>query len=471
MLVIADAARAQAVAGVMGGGRSRSRRGTTADRVRERVLRAARRSAARSKRLGLKTEASYRFERGADIERAARRARPRVRAARADRRGHAAPGLVSTPIPAPRAPRRRPARGATGSRGCSASTVARRGRRAHPRGPRFDVSARRAAGDVTVPTLARRRGARGRPHRGGRAPPRLRPPADRRSRRSRDVPARPDAAPRARALVRRVAGRRRVHRSRHLLVHRRPTPPRRSPTAPRRPVAIANPLSREVRGAAAVAAARPGRRVGAQPAARTGATCACSRSARCFAGRRRDADRHRPSPGTGAGAPEHWSGGERDGRLLRHEGRRRAPGAARSACALTFAPAAVAPTSCRAVPPPSSRVRRAARRSASSASSRPASPTRAACRRARRGVRRRTRPRRRRAARAARRDAAGRGRCRGIPSVVRDLSIVVDDTLPAATFVARFARLGARDARARARVRPLPGQGRAGRPGEPVVPA
>ena len=65
MLVIADRDRAQAVAGVMGGARPRSRR-------RRRVAfesayfkpASVRRT---SKRLGLKTEASSRFERGADI--------------------------------------------------------------------------------------------------------------------------------------------------------------------------------------------------------------------------------------------------------------------------------------------------------------------------------------------------------------------------------------------------------------------
>jgi len=66
MLVIADAERAQAVAGVMGGGHSE---------VSDRTLRVAFESAyfdpatirRQSKRLGLKTDASARFERGADI--------------------------------------------------------------------------------------------------------------------------------------------------------------------------------------------------------------------------------------------------------------------------------------------------------------------------------------------------------------------------------------------------------------------
>jgi phenylalanyl-tRNA synthetase beta chain len=71
MLVIADASRAQAVAGVMGGGDSE-----VSEKTRTIALESAyftpssiRRT---SKRLGLSTEASYRFERGADPEAPAR---------------------------------------------------------------------------------------------------------------------------------------------------------------------------------------------------------------------------------------------------------------------------------------------------------------------------------------------------------------------------------------------------------------
>jgi phenylalanyl-tRNA synthetase beta chain len=66
MLVIADAERAQAVAGVMGGGDSE-----VSDHTKVAVFESAYFKAASvrrtSKRLGLKTEASARFERGADI--------------------------------------------------------------------------------------------------------------------------------------------------------------------------------------------------------------------------------------------------------------------------------------------------------------------------------------------------------------------------------------------------------------------
>jgi phenylalanyl-tRNA synthetase beta chain len=66
MLVIADAARAQAVAGVMGGAASEVSGGTTLVAIESACFKPAsvRKT---SKRLGLKTEASARFERGADI--------------------------------------------------------------------------------------------------------------------------------------------------------------------------------------------------------------------------------------------------------------------------------------------------------------------------------------------------------------------------------------------------------------------
>src|SRR5262249_50958089 len=67
MLVIADAARASAIGGVMGGGDSEISDATTLIALESAYFQApsVRRT---SKRLGLKTEASIRFERGADIE-------------------------------------------------------------------------------------------------------------------------------------------------------------------------------------------------------------------------------------------------------------------------------------------------------------------------------------------------------------------------------------------------------------------
>lgn len=66
MLVIADATRAQAVAGVMGGGESEVTSSSTAIAIESAYFQpqSVRRT---SKRLGLSTEASYRFERGADV--------------------------------------------------------------------------------------------------------------------------------------------------------------------------------------------------------------------------------------------------------------------------------------------------------------------------------------------------------------------------------------------------------------------
>ena len=69
----------QAVAGVMGGARRRCPRQRTTDRLRERVLPSRRPFAARARRLGLKTEASARFERGADINGPSRRCSARSR--------------------------------------------------------------------------------------------------------------------------------------------------------------------------------------------------------------------------------------------------------------------------------------------------------------------------------------------------------------------------------------------------------
>jgi phenylalanyl-tRNA synthetase beta chain len=66
MLVIADARRAQAVAGVMGGGRSEVSGATRTVAFESAYFNpvSVRRT---SKRLGLNTEASSRFERGADV--------------------------------------------------------------------------------------------------------------------------------------------------------------------------------------------------------------------------------------------------------------------------------------------------------------------------------------------------------------------------------------------------------------------
>jgi phenylalanyl-tRNA synthetase beta chain len=71
MLVIADAERAQAIGGVMGGADSEVT-GSTERVVFEAAWFDPRSVRATSKRLGLRTEASYRFERGADLSATAR---------------------------------------------------------------------------------------------------------------------------------------------------------------------------------------------------------------------------------------------------------------------------------------------------------------------------------------------------------------------------------------------------------------
>ena len=108
MLVIADASRPQAVAGVMGGGDSEVHGGTRTIAIESAYFQPAsvRRT---SKRLGLSTEASYRFERGADVEAPCARSRARAtcscRPARAPRApGGSTPTPASAPEPASRCP-------------------------------------------------------------------------------------------------------------------------------------------------------------------------------------------------------------------------------------------------------------------------------------------------------------------------------------------------------------------------------
>ena len=72
MLVIADASRAQAVAGVMGGGDSEVSEQHASTIALESAYFTPSSIRRTSKRLGLSTEASYRFERGADPEAPAR---------------------------------------------------------------------------------------------------------------------------------------------------------------------------------------------------------------------------------------------------------------------------------------------------------------------------------------------------------------------------------------------------------------
>ena len=92
MLVIADAARTQGFGGIMGGGDSEVTSATTTIAVESAHFTPAqvRRTA---RRLGLATEASHRFERGADYDAAATALARALRTGRADRRRDAAAGV------------------------------------------------------------------------------------------------------------------------------------------------------------------------------------------------------------------------------------------------------------------------------------------------------------------------------------------------------------------------------------------
>ena len=102
MLVIADGARAQAVAGVMGGADSEVRDGTTRVALESAWFDpvSVRRT---SRRLGLSTDASYRFERGADVE-APVRAMRRAHALLAEIGAGSPRGGIADRYPAPRPP-------------------------------------------------------------------------------------------------------------------------------------------------------------------------------------------------------------------------------------------------------------------------------------------------------------------------------------------------------------------------------
>jgi len=103
MLVIADADKAQAVAGVMGGGLSEVSATTTAIVLESAFFepRSVRRT---SKKLGLKTEASARFERGADVNAAVKGIQRAIELLQEIGAGTARGGAIDA-YPAPVAPR------------------------------------------------------------------------------------------------------------------------------------------------------------------------------------------------------------------------------------------------------------------------------------------------------------------------------------------------------------------------------
>ncbi len=108
MLVIADASRPQAVAGVMGGADSEVWSGTRAIAIESAYFKpvSVRRT---SKRLGLKTEASARFERGADIEAPVAALERACELLEQIGAGRARPGIIDR-YPSPRVPVRVPLR-------------------------------------------------------------------------------------------------------------------------------------------------------------------------------------------------------------------------------------------------------------------------------------------------------------------------------------------------------------------------
>ena len=125
-----------------------------------------------SKRLGLKTEASSRFERGADINAPGRRAATRPGADGADRRGRAVGPIVDRyPVAAgPDAS----ACGARGWRAARARGPGRRGRADPARRSGLAVAPAADGWDVVGAHVPRGSPARSRPHRGSRPALRLR---------------------------------------------------------------------------------------------------------------------------------------------------------------------------------------------------------------------------------------------------------------------------------------------------------
>ena len=287
MLVIADRDRAVAVAGVMGGAASEVSSRDDASRARERVVSSAERSARPAGKLGLKTEASMRFERGADIGGARGSARPR-------RRGHA------REIGAGRARGRRDRRLPDGRDAealdvCDARASppagrcdSGRGGRADPRRRWASSSSRPSEGwDVDGADVPRRRAARSRSHRGSRPALGLRS-------HSGDVPRPSSTSPRAVGPRRRARTadsprplRRRTAGSRHVHVHGAAAA---APFAAAGDlVAITNPLSEKFAVLRPSLVARPGRLAASTTATGRPPTSGCSRSGPLFSLARRTA--------------------------------------------------------------------------------------------------------------------------------------------------------------------------------------
>ena len=305
--------------------------------------------------------------------------------------------------------------------------------------------------------------------RGGRAPPRLRPAAGHASPRSSQAPARRTPRLERDRARRRLAARAGfseavtftfIERPRRAALRRRGRPGRPSPTRCRR--------SSRCCGRRCCPAWSTRSRTTAGTSA---ATCGSSRSARASS----PAAARRAALGlawTGRRGAEHWSGTARRRGLLRRQGRRRAVcDGARASRARGRAGRAAWLVGGRAA---AVRGHRAAARSPCVVLGQLRArrwPRRAACRPATTRLRRGARPRRRRGRSSLGRGRARRRRCRAIPSIVRDISIVVDDALPAAALRGTI-RGGAARPRSRACGSSTAIRARgAGGPGQPVVAA
>ena len=139
MLVIADRDRAQALAGIMGGGSSEVSAATTTIALESAWFEPAsiRRT---SKRLGLSTEASYRFERGADFAAAAAALARACSLIEQIGAGTVRPGWIDAVRVGTR-PARGPARLCAGPRRAGRRRAGRR-RRSHPDGLGFVLTRR-----------------------------------------------------------------------------------------------------------------------------------------------------------------------------------------------------------------------------------------------------------------------------------------------------------------------------------------
>ncbi len=281
MLVIADKDKAVAIAGVMGGADSEVSAGTTRIAVESAWFQPAS-VRATSKKVGLKTEASIRFERGADLG-APVRALARVRALLQKTGAGRVVGPVSDVFPHP-APARTIGLGRAHLARLLGDTVPDSDVERILTKLGFALTGQPAGLVGGRAVLSRRRHAGGRSHRGCRPPLGIRPD-------SRDLPRAAHGAPpvvpgRGAGTGRAAAAlRRRTPGSRHVHVHRGRLGG--GVCARRRPGHADQPAVGEVRDASPVAHARPRGLAGPQPAPGVGDRPALRDRHRLLAHRRR----------------------------------------------------------------------------------------------------------------------------------------------------------------------------------------